>query len=91
MIKTNKATTFQKVMNTLEKIDNTFTVNDIFKKTGIRSEGIKRALKGLEEIGLIKYIESNKLYIKINNVNNNQSNNITNLEFQNSGVLKSDN
>jgi len=93
MARLNKATTFQKIRDNFDKLDETFTVMDVYKLTGIRSVGIKRALKGFEELGLIKYVESNTLYIKVNNnnVNKNQSDNITNICLKKTGALNNDN
>jgi len=91
MVRLNKAITFQRVIDTLTQLDDTFTVNDIHLLTGIRAEAIQRALKGLEELIIIKYIESNNIYIKINNTDKNQSYNIINSKLHILGGQTNDN
>ena len=64
-----KTENFDKVSNIVLPLENNvaFTNYDIEKKTGLHYNQIKKILLGLEELGEIKFIPSNKIYVRLKN------------------------
>jgi hypothetical protein len=69
-INKNKVDNFEKVRNIIKNAEkDTFCNYDIVKKTGMHYNQVKRILTGICELGEIKFIEANNLYVRIE-VNN---------------------
>ena len=61
-----KVEKFEKIRMWIKELEiNSFTSHDIEKAFNINYAQVKPILGGLEELGEIKYLKSNKLYVRV--------------------------
>lgn len=57
-----------KVRNAIESSNKTFTIGEIQEKTKLNYVQCKKYLTSWEELGLIKYSETTKIYMRLDNI-----------------------
>ena len=64
--KNSRIKNIEKVRTTIKELDNNFfSISEIIEKTGLNHEQVKRILHGFEEIGIVKYMESTRVYVRV--------------------------
>jgi len=62
-----KKNNFQKVKSAIMGCDKCFTISDIMQKTNLNYAQCKKYLMGWEELGLIKFSKTTKIYMRLEN------------------------